>query len=96
MRKCTSVINFKCEKPTSKEWKLKPSELPGPGQEKETLKSYNFTQPSSPTLKFKTDKRVIFAEAIAKQKALVPSPSAYKFENFNEKKVWKRLTVKRH
>jgi hypothetical protein len=70
--------------------------VPGPGHEKETLKNYNFTKSSSPIVKFKTDKRIIFAEAYSKSKALVPSPAEYKFDTFKEAKVWKRLTVKRH
>jgi hypothetical protein len=58
----------KFEKPREKGWKVKKTDLPGPGAHKETEKAYNLTMPHSPVIKFKTGKRIIFAEASAKSK----------------------------
>jgi hypothetical protein len=53
------------------------------------------TLQSSPIVKFKTDKRIAFAEAISKRKSFVPSPSQYTFKDFKEDKLWRRITSKR-
>jgi hypothetical protein len=95
MGRCTSVVNFKNEKASDKEWKIKKLDIPGPGSYKELEKSYNATLSQSPKIKFKSDKRVGFAEAISKSKNFVPSPHAYTFKDFKEEKVWKRNTNKR-
>jgi hypothetical protein len=40
--RCTSVISFKLEKPSDKDWKIKKTDIPGPGHV-ELDKSYNLT-----------------------------------------------------
>lgn len=87
---------FKNEKPRPKEWKIIKNTLPGPGTHQVTEKAFSLTLQSSPVVKFKSDKRIIFAEQTAKQKSYVPSPSAYTFKDFNEKKLWRNIQTKRH
>ena len=93
--RCRSVINIKNEKSKDKDYKVKKSELPGPGAHKEMEKGFNMTMPRSPVIKFKCDKRIIFAEQVAIRKKFVPAPDAYGFKDFKENKVWKHLTTKR-
>lgn len=62
------MVSFKNEKAKPKEWKLAKTDIPGPGAHKESDKAFNYTIPTSPIIKFKKDKRVIFAEATAKTK----------------------------
>lgn len=52
--------------------------------------------PRSPVVKFKSGKRIVFAQAIADTKKFIPSPNHYTFKGFKEDKVWKRITTKRH
>ena len=58
--RCHSVLSFKHEKPRDKEWKVKKTEIPGPGAHKEVEKAFNSTMLRSPVSKFKTDKRIGF------------------------------------
>lgn len=88
-------MSFKNEKAKEKEWKIKKTELPGPGSHPVTEKALSMTLQSSPVVKFKTGKRIIFAQAISEQKKFVPSPSQYTFKDFKEDKIWRRLTTKR-
>ena len=60
--RCTSVVQFKNEKATDKEWKIKKTDQPGPGNYAELDRSYNLTLSQSPKIKFKQDKRIGFAE----------------------------------
>jgi len=73
--RCTSVVQFKHEKAKEKDWKTKKTELPGPGTHVNSEKAFNLTLESSPIVKFKTGKRIAFAEAISNAKKFVPSPS---------------------
>ena len=95
MPRCTSVISLKNERPKEKEWKIKKTEIPGPGQYKEAMKAFSKTVYSSPIVKFKTGKRKIFAEAAADLKSFVPAPNRYDFKEFKETKLWRRITTKR-
>ena len=73
------MVSFKNQKPSDKEWKIKKTDIPGPGNYADLDKSYNLTMSMSPKIKFKQSKRISFAETVSKSKNFIPSPSAYTF-----------------
>lgn len=89
-------VSYDKEKASPKDYKIKKTDLPGPGTHNEMEKAYAHTKPTCLTLAFKKDKRIGFAEKAAKNKALVPSPDRYDMKDVKFDKVYKRVTTRRH
>jgi hypothetical protein len=89
-------VTYGKEKPTEKNVKIKNNQIVGPGTYKDLDKGLTITRPSSQQLKFKTDKRIVFAEAAGKRKQWVPSPDKYPVDKMKHVMVYKRITTRRH
>ena len=96
MERCTSTLTFKYQKSSSKDWKIKKNEKPGPGNYLELEKAFSKTMYTSPTIKFKTDKRKSFVERAGENNKLYPAPNHYTFKDYKPEKIWRNISTKRH